>query len=428
MPGSRRPGSLRAAAGAFLASAVVASLLFGAPSARAGEPLDTPPPAADPTAWSPAAAAAPRSAAPTPAATPAPTPAAIPPARVIASPVAAPAIVSHGPRDERVVALTFDDGWNAGTLRRIYRILLREHVPATFFVTGIYVQRAPSLWRHIAASGFGLANHSYLHRDARRLSARRMARDLALTREVVEATTGRPMLAAFRPPYGYRTPTTDRRAAAAGFPAIVLWDVSGADTAHRPTVASVVRHASAGRPGSIILLHAGPRVTPRALPQIIARYRARGFRFVSLEELLGISAVSPGPAAPHGAGPERDPGPRNLDQPGRSDGDTSSTAATAAARPGSEAGDASGSEPGVPAVGAELPAGAALPSRLVGAVPAAAASGLVDAPPPARDAAWARGADAPASVAVFTLAGLALLLALAAAAGRASRPPDDAPD
>ena len=250
-----------------------------------------------------------------------------------------------------------------------------------------------------------------------------MARDLALTREVVEATTGRPMLAAFRPPYGYRTPTTDRRAAAAGFPAIVLWDVSGADTAHRPTVASVVRHASAGRPGSIVLLHAGPRVTPRALPRIIARYRARGFRFVSLEELLGIGAVSPGPVVPLGAGPARGPGARNLDRPGRSDGDPPSTAGVG---PSGEAGDASGGEPAVPATGAGRPS----PSRRRGvvAVTAATAGGLVDAPPPARDAAWARGAGAPASVAVFTLAILALLLALAAAAGRARRPTDDAPD
>ena len=114
--------------------------------------------------------------------------------------VAAPRLIWHGSRTERVVALTFDDGWNARTLRQIYRVLVREHVPATFFVTGIYVQRAPGLWRQIAASGFPLANHSYLHRDARRLTARQMADDLARTRVAVEAVTGRPMLPYFRPP------------------------------------------------------------------------------------------------------------------------------------------------------------------------------------------------------------------------------------
>ena len=83
-----------------------------------------------------------------------------------------PTVIWHGSRSDRVVALTFDDGWNPANLRRIYRILVRERVPATFFVTGIYVQRAPALWRRIAAAGFALANHSFLHRDTRDLTPR----------------------------------------------------------------------------------------------------------------------------------------------------------------------------------------------------------------------------------------------------------------
>jgi peptidoglycan/xylan/chitin deacetylase (PgdA/CDA1 family) len=223
-------------------------------------------------------------------------PAAIDPAAIDPAPIdPPPTLIRHGPRTDRVVALTFDDGWSPTTLRQIYRILVRERVPATFFVTGIYVQRAPALWREIAAAGFPLANHSYLHRDARDLSARDEARDLAMTREAVEKATGRAMLPYYRPPYGARNPETDRRAASAGFPYVVLWDTTAADTIRRPTVAGVVRTASAGRSGSIVLLHAGPSVTPRALPAIIARYRARGFRFVTLPELIGLP---PDPATP----------------------------------------------------------------------------------------------------------------------------------
>jgi len=191
------------------------------------------------------------------------------------------------------VALTFDDGWNPRTLRAIYRILVRERVPATFFVTGVYVQRAPALWRGIAAAGFPLANHSYLHRDTRDLEPRLVAQDLAMTREAVELATGRAMLPYYRPPYGVRTAATDRLAAAAGFPYIVLWDTTASDTGPRPTVAGVVRDATTGRPGSIVLLHAGPSVTPRALPGIIARYRARGFGFVTLPDLLGLPDGAP---------------------------------------------------------------------------------------------------------------------------------------
>ncbi|HSW41381.1 MAG TPA: polysaccharide deacetylase family protein [Patescibacteria group bacterium] len=240
-----------------------------------------------------------------------------PPARAV-GPVAVaeePTVVWHGPRTSRVVALTFDDGWSAATLRQIYRILVRERVPATFFVTGIYVQRAPALWRQIAAAGFPLANHSYLHRDTRDLAPRAVVEDLVRTRTVVERATGRPMLPYFRPPFGARNAATDRLAAAAGFPYVVLWDTIAGDTVPRPTVAEVIRDASAGRSGSIVLLHAGPSVTPRALPAIIARYRARGFRFVTLPELLGArDEASPGPTRSGGA--STPPPSRSLDHPG----------------------------------------------------------------------------------------------------------------
>ncbi|MFH1474667.1 MAG: polysaccharide deacetylase family protein [Chloroflexota bacterium] len=310
----------------------------------------------------------------------------------------APTVIRHGPRTDRVVALTFDDGWSPITLRQIYRILVRERVPATFFVTGIYVQRAPALWRQIAAAGFPMANHSYLHRDTRDLSPRIVAMDLARTREVVETATGQAMLPYFRPPYGARNAETDRLAAAAGFPDVVLWDTTATDTERRPTVASVVRSATAGRSGSIVLLHAGPRVTPRALPAIIARYRARGFRFVTLPELLGPPRVGWSPALIPA------PPSRSVDLPGedaapeRADGPTAVITAGGHAVAPLEGGEAP--PPALPAPSAEQPS------------------------PPARDAAWARRDGTPASVAAFTVAALLILVAGAAVAGRRRRPED----
>ena len=330
----------------------------------------------------------------------------------------APEVIWHGSRADRVVALTFDDGWSPRMLRRIYRILVRERIPATFFVTGIYVQRAPALWRTIAAAGFPLANHSYLHRDIRDLTPRVAALDLALTREVVERATGRPMLPYFRPPYGARNPATDRRAAAAGFPYVVLWDTTASDTTRHATVAEVVRGASAGRSGSIILLHAGPGVTPRALPAIIAHYRDRGFRFVSIPELLG---ASPDPAASDAASLEAPS--RSVDHPGD----------------GAGHGQKIGS---VPAGGAPLDlAPTRQPTAASGAdghVAAPAAIGPPSGPPapspvvalpvgsrPAREAAWARRDGTPATIGVFTAAMLGLLLVGAALAGRRRGPEGD---
>jgi peptidoglycan/xylan/chitin deacetylase (PgdA/CDA1 family) len=331
----------------------------------------------------------------------------------------APTVIRHGPRTDRVVALTFDDGWNPTILRQIYRILVRERVPATFFVTGIYVQRAPDLWRQIAAAGFPLANHSYLHRDTRDLAPRAEARDLAETRDVVEAATGRAMIPFYRPPYGSRTAATDMVAAAAGFPYVVLWDTTAADTTRWQTVSAVVRNATAGRSGSIVLLHAGPAVTPRALPAIIAAYRARGFRFVTVPELIGTPSDGSLPVVV----PAAPPGPAGL-LPATSAGPSRSLDRT---------GGGSGSAPtGGPPAGSGRPAGsvprwsAAAPREVGDVSPPAHPIATAAASPAARDAAWARGDEMPPTVAVFTVAILVMVLAGSVVAGRSRRPEDDA--
>ncbi len=303
-----------------------------------------------------------------------------------------PLLVWHGPRDRRVVALTFDDGWSAARLHRIYRILVREDVPATFFVTGIYVRRAPALWRKIAAAGFPLAAHSYRHGDTRRLTALEAARDFALTRAAIEGATGRPMLALFRPPYGGRNPATDRRAAAAGFPVVVMWDATGGDADRGASVRSVVRDATRGGRGAIVLLHAGPRITPRALPRIIARYRARGFGFVTVPDLLRLPTdprvvrpVAPA-TAPHTPPPLRAVD-RAVDPPA-----ASMSAGAVATAPGPGPWSKPEASPGAPAASAEAR--------------------------PARDAAWARQEGTQAEVAGFTAGMLVLLVVVAAIRGR----------
>jgi peptidoglycan/xylan/chitin deacetylase (PgdA/CDA1 family) len=390
-----RPGAAPALAVAAALVAAVLGLLAGPGGiggARAVDPTVISAPTAAPVVTSTATAAP-----------PAAPPAAAPPARDVApegglpGPTGiSPRIVWHGPRTERVVALTFDDGYNPPVLRRIYRILVREQVPATFFVTGMYVQRAPELWREIAAR-FPLANHSFRHRDTRRLTPVQVAADLARTRDAVERATGRPMLPYFRPPAGRRTAATDRLAAAAGFPYIVLWDVTGADTAAHPTARGVARSATTGGRGSIVLLHAGPRVTARALPAIIARYRERGFRFVTLPELIG---VPPEPVS------------RTSDTRSRA-----TDAADAVAEDQPRAGTAAGAgaahvfwlsptpDPGAPAI----------------PVPTAGPA------PVARDAAWARRDETLPALAAWTVAGLLALLGIAAAAGRAGPHEDEPP-
>jgi hypothetical protein len=97
------------------------------------------------------------------------------------------------------------------------------------------------------------------------------------------------MLDVFRPPYGAWDATTLRAAAAAGFPTVLTWDTSDRDTSPQGTLAHMLAAADRGTNGSVILLHCGPNATPYLVPSIIDHYRARGFRFVTVPQLLGLT-------------------------------------------------------------------------------------------------------------------------------------------
>jgi len=313
-----------------------------------------------------------------------------------------PVVVFHGARDRRVVALTFDDGYAPWNCWRILRILHEERVTATFFVNGLYIHRDPALWRAIAAAGYPIGNHTYSHHDIRRLSHERLLAEITATRREVERVTGRPMAPIFRPPYGARNAASDATAAEAGFPTIVLWDVSAVDATLAPRPAASIRAATRGRNGSIVLFHAGPSVTPRILREVIRSYRDRGFTFVTVPELLGLPAAVAIPLPGDDLGlapaacPVTRPHPECDDPP--------------AAAPLAPSGDDTGT-------GEVTSVSAAAPSPRRTPVPVL---------PAARAAAWARSEEAEAGVATLTVVALLALVGIGAVLGRRGRrePPE----
>ncbi len=198
------------------------------------------------------------------------------------------AVVSYrGPSTARVVALTFDDGYSPAALRKIFATLVANDVAATFFVNGIYLSRAPSVWKQIAQAGFPVGNHTYHHVDIRHLTAAQLSKELELTASTWRRITGTNLIPYFRPPYGAHSASADTIVAADGYPNIVLWSNSVADTASGTTVATGTAAALRAGPGGIVLLHVGPTLTPELLQGVIDGFRARGFSFVTIPELLG---------------------------------------------------------------------------------------------------------------------------------------------
>lgn len=258
-------------------------------------------PTAEPTAAAVTAAPSPVSAEPTIA------PAA--PATVPAIPTTA-RVTYRATTDRPVVALTFDDGWSGTNGRLILDILVREQVPATFFLNGTYLAGNLQLWRDVADAGFTVGNHTWRHSDVTKLSTDEIVADLQRNAAAFEAATGHQMAPLFRPPYGFRNATSDAAAALAGFPDIVMWDTTDNDT-RRYSDSQVIATGAAGKPGSIVLLHVGPSVTPRILEQLLHSYWDRGFGFVTLLDLLypdGYPSV-PAPEPPPTPEPSAEPSP-----------------------------------------------------------------------------------------------------------------------
>lgn len=188
--------------------------------------------------------------------------------------------VTHGPRNHKRIALTFDDGPSSYT-DDVLAILKRHDVKSTFFQIGQEVQRYPSDARRILAEGHELANHSTHH------GMYPGASDMRNTNSIIERATGfRPCL--FRPPGG-AVNFSVLSAAAQEKVKVVNWDIDTNDW-RLPGSGSILAQIKRARSGSIVLMHdgGGPRSqTVGALEAGIENLQGRGYELVTVTELLG---------------------------------------------------------------------------------------------------------------------------------------------
>jgi len=189
----------------------------------------------------------------------------------------------HGPRDRRVVALTFDDGPDPIRTPALLDALAELDVPATFFLVGDIVDANADVVRRIAREGHELGNHTYSHRYLPLASARSVERELRATDRAVERATGIvPTLA--RPPWGGRSPWTVRAFRRLA-KRLVLWDVNSNDWKGASASDVAERVLERAQPGSIILMHEardGGEVTVEAVRLLVPALRARGFELVTV--------------------------------------------------------------------------------------------------------------------------------------------------
>lgn len=188
--------------------------------------------------------------------------------------------VRRGPRRQKLVALTFDDGPSSYT-RSIMRALDKQRAAGTFFVVGNQTFGNTALMRKLLARGHELANHSYAHEQYPGSAS------IGRTTSLIKSATGFTPCS-FRPPYGSYNSSTVAAARSYGM-SNILWDIDTIDWQRPPPSTIYSRAIKAGR-GSIVLMHdgGGPRGnTVAAVPDIVRKLRSRGYKLVTVTRLLG---------------------------------------------------------------------------------------------------------------------------------------------
>jgi peptidoglycan/xylan/chitin deacetylase (PgdA/CDA1 family) len=203
--------------------------------------------------------------------------------------------------DGPYIAMTFDDGPSATLTPKLLDLLAAHHIKATFFVIGENVAEHPEIVERAAQEGHEIANHSWSHPNFGKMSDEGVRRELQQTDDAIKNATGkRPTL--LRPPYGSITAREKRWIHDEFGYDIILWDVDPYDW-KRPGPAVVrARILKETRPGSIVLSHDIHPGTIEAMPSTFDELETKGFKFVTVSELIRMATPRPSHPSPQSNG------------------------------------------------------------------------------------------------------------------------------
>lgn len=224
-------------------------------------------------------------------------------------PLCFPEIVEHLPVDRAGepprVALTLDgcEGRTPAWFdERVLGFLIREKVPATLFLGGRFAERNAGRVRELAALPFiEIENHSYSHfQHMEKLERAHFVREIKQAEEILQGLTGHSPRY-FRFPAGNFDRPSLQTVEGLGY-RVVHWTFASGDPDRRLKAVGLEKWVlSQTANGSILIFHVNGRgwATGEALPEIVRELRAKGYRFVRLDEVLD----PPGAARPPAASP-----------------------------------------------------------------------------------------------------------------------------
>lgn len=190
--------------------------------------------------------------------------------------------------DEKVIYLTFDNGYEQGHTANVLDVLKEKSIPATFFVTGHYVDSEPELIKRMVDEGHIIGNHSYHHPDFTKLTKEDMNKELETLSEAVANVSDQKEIKYLRPPRGLFNEQTLQWSNDLGYIHIFWslafqdWD-TGQQKGKQYAYHQIMKQI---HPGAIILLHTVSSDNAEALSHVIQKLQEDGYEFKSLDDLV----------------------------------------------------------------------------------------------------------------------------------------------
>ncbi|WP_141603448.1 polysaccharide deacetylase family protein [Terrilactibacillus laevilacticus] len=203
-----------------------------------------------------------------------------------------PAPIYRGNPKKPMVAFLINVSWGNEYIPQMLKILKHNHIHATFFLDGKWVEDNSKLALMIAEGGHEIGSHAYGHPDLNKMTKSDVSTSLKKANRVIEATLDlKPRLMA--PPSGSFNQQTVYVSHQLGMRTI-LWTVDTVDWKHPDTRSMVMRVISRTENGSMILMHP-TKESSRGLSRMIKGIENKGFRFGTVSEMLSEERVLPKP-------------------------------------------------------------------------------------------------------------------------------------
>ena len=191
---------------------------------------------------------------------------------------------------EKVIALTFDAGYENGYTERILDTLKKHQVKAAFFLVGNFLEKEPDLVRRMAAEGHTVGNHTMTHPDMSTVSdPAAFRKELEGVEALYREITGEELPGFYRPPRGVYSEENLALAQEMGYTTVfwslayVDWDNSAQPTREQALEKLLPRT----HPGAVVLLHSTSRTNAEILDELLTKWKEMGYRFITLEEMTG---------------------------------------------------------------------------------------------------------------------------------------------